>query len=76
VAGDHGDVSCHVSSHHACHHPGVVLALGTPPATEGPPVTWWAWAAVAAVVWLTLSVTIGLATAALLDRHYLNDPTD
>jgi hypothetical protein len=39
-------------------------------------VTWWAWAAVAAVVWLTLSVTIGLATAAWLDRHYLNDPTD
>jgi hypothetical protein len=39
-------------------------------------VTWWAWAAVAATVWLTLSVTIGLATAALLDRHYLNDPTD
>jgi hypothetical protein len=39
-------------------------------------VTWWAWAAVAAVVWLTLSVTIGLATAAWLDRHYLNDPTE
>jgi hypothetical protein len=37
-------------------------------------VTWWLWLMLAA--WLTLSVTIGLATAALLDRHYLNDPTD